>query len=112
MNAARKIVEHKSQKYASYWQPLLMSERAESKCRDLSILYAAFPRVFAKTMASLLEEVRLRGAHTDKINVVEVIAEEDVPSGIKISFTACEEGILLCDVWTPPQPQLFGVQNR
>lgn len=112
MDAARKRVEYQSQKYAGYWPAVLFSERAEAKGRELAIMYAAFPRCLNRTLADLLESLRMSGSNGQKINVAEIISTDDVPNGLKMSYTLSDDGLMVCDLWTPVQPQLFGVEPR
>lgn len=108
MEAAKRL-QFQSQTYVSYWPAVMLSECAEAKCRNLSILYASFPRMFNRTVTAVLEDLRKGATTQSKINVAEILAEEDVPAGVKFSYTMTESGLLVCDLWTPLQPQLFGV---
>ena len=111
MEAARKRIEFNAQQYGAYWPAVMMSERAESMGRDLAILYGAFPRALNRTLADVLEQNRLAPPKEQKIQVAEIVAVDDVPMGLKMSYTITPEGLLVCDLWTPVQPQLFGVQK-
>jgi hypothetical protein len=107
MQQSAQKTEFRSQQYRTLWPAVLISERAEAKIRDLEILYGAFPRALDTALIHVL-----RGNYSKEatnIQVVEILAADDVPAGIKLSYRVTEEGVLLCDLWTPVQPSLFGV---
>ncbi len=88
-----------------------MSERAADKCKELEILYAGFNRSLTRTLTATLEDLRTQGSGEDKIRVAELVADDDVPAGIRLSYKIQADGLLVCDLWTPVQPQLYGVQK-
>lgn len=102
--AAKRQIQ--SQNYQMFWPSVLMSDRAKSRAHELEILYAAFPRAFQKTLMAVLTDYRVAGAQ-EGIRVAEILAEEDLPEGIRMSYRFSGEGLLICDLWTPVQPSLF-----
>ncbi|MBX3120348.1 MAG: hypothetical protein KF784_14900 [Fimbriimonadaceae bacterium] len=112
MESARKPLQFKGQDYSAYWPAVLMSERAEAKCKEMEILYAGFIRSLTRTLTTTMEELRTQGSGEDKIRVAELVADDDVPAGIRLSYKLMEEGLLICDLWTPAQPQLYGVSSK
>lgn len=99
--------EFRSQQYRIFRSAVLISDRAEAKIRDLEILYGSFPRALDTALIHVL-----RGNYSEEvanIQVLEILATDDVPAGIKLSYRITDEGVLLCDLWTPAQPSLFGV---
>lgn len=112
MESARKPLQFKGQEYSSYWPAVLMSERAEAKCKEMEILYAGFNRSLTRTLSATMEELRTQGSGEDKIRVADLVADDDVPPGIRLSYKLLDEGLLVCDLWTPVQPQLYGVNPK
>lgn len=106
MQASAKKMEFQSQTYVSFWPAVMLSERAKEKARDLEILHAGFPSAFQSTLLGLLNESR-RARLTDKIQVVEMMPDDQLPQGIRISYRLESERLLVCDIWTPLQPALF-----
>ena len=106
MNMTAKKKEFQSQSYVTFWPAVLMSERAQGKARELEILYTGFPRSFQATLIGVLNESR-RARAADKIQVVELMFDEQMPQGIKLSYRLDADQLFVCDLWTPVQPTLF-----
>lgn len=105
-------MEFQGQSYRAFWPAVSLSDRASEMAANLTILYSAFPRAFAKTLTAVQEENRTGRSTPTKIRVAEIVPQDDVPSGIRLSYTVTPDGLLVCDLWTPPQPALFGHEGR
>lgn len=105
MNTAKKM-EFQSQNYQVFWPAVLLSERTEAKSRELEILYDGFARSFQATLVGVLNEVK-RSRAKDKIQVVELMHDQKMPPGIKLSYRIEGQNLYICDIWLPIQPTLF-----
>ncbi|MCC7101572.1 MAG: hypothetical protein IT206_00675 [Fimbriimonadaceae bacterium] len=105
MNTAKKM-EFQSQCYQVFWPAVLLSERAEAKSKELEILYDGFARSFQATLVGVLNEVK-RSRAKDKIQVVELMHDQKMPPGIKLSYRIEGQNLYICDIWLPIQPTLF-----
>lgn len=85
---------------------MLLSERAEAKSKELEILYDGFARSFQATLVGVLNEVK-RSRAKDKIQVVELMHDQKMPPGIKLSYRIEGQNLYICDIWLPIQPTLF-----
>ena len=85
---------------------MLLSERAEAKSRELEILYDGFVRSFQATLVGVLNEAK-RSRAKDKIQVVELMHDQKMPPGIKLSYRIEGQNLYICDIWLPIQPTLF-----
>lgn len=94
----------------AYWPAVQLSETTVLKMRDCEILYAHFRIAFQRTLAAVLEQQRTSPS-TSRINVADIITEGDVPAGLRFSYRMSDQLITIVDLWTPPQPSLFGVQR-
>ncbi len=106
MQHMAKKKEFQSQSYDLFWPTVLMSERAKDKAQELEILHPGFPRSFQTTLVGILNEARRQRAG-DKIQVVELMHDEQMPQGVKLSYRIDADQLFLCDIWTPVQPTLF-----
>lgn len=109
MEPAWMRLQYHKQNYGSFWPAVLISESAFAKMRDLQILYPGFPSAVRRTLVQILDRVTELTSQEPRIFVDEVQPWEGVPEGIKLSFTLVDDSLLLCDLWLPPQPQLFDV---
>lgn len=105
MQQPAKKTEFQSQRVVEKWPAVRMTERAKERSDDLSILYPRFNASLNRALLNLLEAGKWR---LDKIDVVELMPEEGMPSGIKLSFRYTGDALVVCDFWTPLQPKLFG----
>lgn len=99
-------MEFQSQNYQVFWPAVLLSERAEAKSRELEILYDGFVRSFQATLVGVLNEAK-RSRAKDKIQVVELMHDQKMPPGIKLSYRIEGQNLYICDIWLPIQPTLF-----
>ncbi|MBL8060850.1 MAG: hypothetical protein JNK63_09075 [Chthonomonas sp.] len=106
MNMPAKKMEFQSQSYQTFWPAVLVSERAEAKSKELEILYDGFARSFQATIVGVLNESK-RAKAKDKIQVVELMHDQKMPSGIKLSYRIDGQNLFICDLWLPVQPTLF-----
>lgn len=100
-------VQFRSQEYRPFWPAVLVSERAQSRIDEFTILYSRFPQALQQTLLSLFSD---SSAPSESIAVAEIVPMDDVPSGLKVSYSISPKGLMVCDLWTPLQPQLFGIQ--
>jgi hypothetical protein len=107
MQEAYTRTRFQSQNYGQFWSAVMISERSQLKLGDLEILYPSFRRALQRTLSLILDGAGENA--TGKISALEIVPMDEVPSGIKLSYTFSEEGLMICDIWTPTQPSLFGV---
>lgn len=110
MEPAWMRLQYHKQNYGAFWPAVLVSEAALSKMRDIEILYAGFPSAFRRTLIQVLDGNATTSASEPRILVQEVHPWDGVPPGIKLSYTIVDDSLLICDLWLPPQPQLFEVE--
>lgn len=108
MPKVAKSVEFRSQQYLPYWPAVLVSDKVQEHLNSYSVQYGGFTAAFNKLVLALLEEARNRQVGPKKIQIAEVPPEDDVPTGIRISYDFGPEGLMICGIITPLQPALFG----
>lgn len=105
MNPAKKM-EFQSQSYQIFWPAVLLSERAEAKSKELEILYDGYTRSLQATLVGVLNEAK-HSRSKNKIQVVELMQDQKMPPGIKLSYRIEAQNLYICDIWLPIQPTLF-----
>lgn len=107
MQIRAKKTEFQSQSYTCFWPTVMISERAMEKAKALGILYPGFDRAVRQQITYVLEQMRAGTHSTNGINTLELVPEDSMPRGIKMSYTVRDDAMMVCDFWTPLQPQLF-----
>lgn len=100
--------EFQHQNYGLFWPAVYLSERAKSRFGELDILYDGFSVAFSRTVLQVLQSVIAdQNKQNLGIGVVEISSDVRIPAGIKMSYSFGNDGLMICDLWTPPQPALF-----
>ena len=101
-------------KYEVYDLAVCISVLARPKLDALNIMHAGFSRLFRDTLSSVQESIRTSPNlyNEQQVYQVELLAIEDVPEGIKISYFVRQDTIWIADVFTNLQHALFHVDSN
>jgi hypothetical protein len=91
----------------TYWPAVQLTDLAESRAQELTILHQGFPGAFRTAVVGLLEDFRNGAPNDGKVQVADLMPDRDLPIGIRLSYRRTESSLLVCDIYIPSQPTLF-----
>lgn len=91
----------------TYWPSVQLTELAEARAQELTILHQGFPGAFRTAVVGLLEDYRSGAPSDGTVLVADLMPDTDLPVGIRLSYKRTATSLLICDIYIPQQPTLF-----